>query len=258
MTENENAERWYSNPLVQGIVRACRKVEVFKDEVRRFYYAVLLSAHSCPVCGGSLRMTGPSECECKCGNKLDPTVAFQRSDCCGAPLLQMVLHYVCSECQRIVPSRFLFDERLFDPEYFREKMRESRERKRHRREELRLLLAGSRSAGLCLTDLPGLESIPGLEAALDGFIGTAGQISLTDFLGRGEFQMSRYREAILGVVPAGCSIRFSGIPPLCENPRHDRARRFITLLFMEQAREVEMSQCEDDILVERYEVDGEG
>jgi len=250
-------EKWHANPLVQGILRAWGKVEVFKADARQFYYAVLLSAYSCPICGGRLRMTGPSECRCECEARFDPTVEFQRSSCCGAPLSRRALHYACSACKRIVPSRFLFDERVFDAAYFCEKMQESRERKRNKSEEIRALLAGARSGDLCITDLPNLGSIPGLEMALNNFIGLGDTGLLADFRDREEFRMNLYREAILGALPTGCSIHFSGISPLCENPRMDRARRFVTLIFMEQAGEVELIQHENDILVERHETHGE-
>ncbi|MBM3335050.1 hypothetical protein FJY63_10360, partial [Candidatus Sumerlaeota bacterium] len=102
------------------------------------------------------------------------------------------------------------------------------------------------------------EAIPKLEAELDRFVGAIGRMSLTDFLDPDEFHMERYRQAILEDVPPGCLIRFSAIPAVDERERLDRVRRFITLIFMEQAHEVALTQENEDILVERYEIDGEG
>jgi len=254
---DELAEPSADNPLLQGIVTVEKRVFEFKEEARQFYYAVLLSVLPCPACGGRLSMTGPSQCQCECGTTVDPTIAFQRSPCCGALLQRRTLHYVCSTCGRIVPSRFLFDERLFDNEYFVEKMRESRERRREAREEMLRTLLLSRSDALCLTETPGLESIPGLEVDLDAFIGSMPEMPATDFVGKDAYRMEAYRSAILEDLPPGCVIRFSAIPSLVPDRRLDRARRFITLIFMQQAGEVDLTQCgENDILVERYETDG--
>ena len=128
------ADRWRSNPLLSGIHLVSKRVAAFKEKARRFFHCVALSAHSCPVCGGPLTMTGPSACRCSCGRAFDPTIEFQKSNCCGARLKRRQLHYACSVCGAVAPSRFLFDERLFDAEYFAERMRESRQRKRLRRD----------------------------------------------------------------------------------------------------------------------------
>jgi len=249
----EISERWNSNPLLKGIVQVARRVATFREEARKFYHAVLLSAHPCPSCEGSLRMSGQSKCVCGCGAEYDPTVEFQRSDCCGARLKRKTLHYICSSCGRTVPSKFLFDERLFDSAYFAERMRESRERKQTRRQKIREMLASSRSGTLSITDTPEIESVAGLASDLDLFIGSMPEITLSAFQGRDTFRMADYRQAILDDVPAGCLIRFNGMRALCDDARLDRIRRFITLVFMEQAREVELLQEDEDIMVEVYE-----
>ena len=249
----EVSDRWNSNPLLRGIVQVTRRVATFREKARKFYHAVLLSAHPCPNCEGSLRMTGPSKCVCRCGTACDPTVAFQRSDCCGVRLRRKTLHYICSSCGRTVPSKFLFDERLFDSAYFAERMRESRERKQTRRQEITEMLASSRSGALCITDIPEIESVAGLASDLDLFVDSMPDVTLSAFQGRDTFRMADYRQAILDDVPAGCLIRFNGMRALCDDARLDRIRRFITLVFMEQAREVELLQEDHDIMVEVYE-----
>ena len=247
------------NPLITGINRVLTLLDDLKATARKFYYAVILSPYSCPQCGGRLQMIGPSQCRCVCGHTLDPTTQFQRSPCCGAQLKRRVLHYICSSCQVIIPSKFLFDERLFDPDYFREKMRESRVRKQDKRDLLKAILTDSRSGSLFLTNLPDPESIPGLLGELESFVGSMDSINLQDFTGRELFRMDDYRQALLDGIPAGCLIRFSVIPPICEDRRLDRVRKFMTLVFMDQANEVELTQVKDDILVERYdEADREG
>ena len=248
---HEAAMKWEKNPLLRGIWRVSTRLARFKALVRDFYYAVLLSNHPCRECGGKLRMGGPSQCRCGCGVELDPTVEFQRSECCGAALARRTLHYVCSSCQRIVPSKYLFDERLFDRAYFAERMRESRERKRNRLEEIRKILANSRSGALQIGDVPDPDAIPGLTADLDRFVGSRPQVALSAFLGDKELDMAEYRRLILE--NAGCLIRFSAMRSLCDNVRLDRVRRFITLLFMEQAGEVSLGQLDNDIQVQVYE-----
>ena len=116
MQESTNVERYPDNPLVHDVLRVLARLEAFREQARAFYYAVLLSGLACPACGGRLRMIADSRCACDAGHELDPTVAFQRSECCNAPVARRVLHYECSTCRRTVPSRFLFDERLFDAE----------------------------------------------------------------------------------------------------------------------------------------------
>ena len=250
-------DRWISNPLVRGISAVCRRVQAFKEVVRAFYYSVSLSACHCPRCGGRLTMTAPGECCCECGAKIDPTIEFQRSDCCDVALRRRTCHYVCSACLRVVPSKFLFDEAIFDREYFKTKMRESRERTTEAHERLVERMLQSRSSELLITETPEIAAIPGLGTELDRFVGAMGKMPLSDFLDDNEFHMEQYRRAILEDVPPGCLIRFSAIPPVDENQRRDRTRRFVTLIFMEQAREVALTQENEDILVERYEINGE-
>jgi len=161
-----------NNPLLGGLKGVQARIARFTEQVKDFYFRLQLGKHECPKCGGSLAMVGPSQCASSCGNVFDPTLAFQQSTCCRARLVRKTFHYVCSNCNQIVQSRFLFDERIFDAAYFREMVRESRARAKRKREEVRRLLAGSRSDALLLMEEPCLQSIPGLADALNSFIGT--------------------------------------------------------------------------------------
>ena len=124
-------------------------VEAFMEKARRFFYSVMLIGHRCPRCNGPLTTVSEGRCRCGyCGHELDPTVAFQRCpDCGGAPRLS-VRKYRCRQCGRDVTSRFLFDGLVFDREYFRHKMLESRQRRKELRERVRQMLAESRSGVL--------------------------------------------------------------------------------------------------------------
>jgi hypothetical protein len=249
----EIKDRQAENPLVKAISGVLTRVSSFKELARDYYFEVVLSPYRCPDCGGRLRMVGISECSCRCGKHLDPTTTFQQSPCCNAKLVRKTFHYACSRCGQIVPSRFLFDERIFDKVYFREMMREARTHERRRKEELKAILAGSRSDALVLLDEPVLETVPGLTAALNGFIGT--QISF-DFSVTSGFSMKGYRDHILSHLGPGSRL-FSDIPYLIEDSRKDRIWRFVTLIFM-QGHEVNMIQYGSDILVERVQNEAYG
>ena len=237
-----------SNPLIKSIGQVLCRVSVFKELAREYYFEVLLSSYRCPECNGRLQMTGQSQCACPCGKTFDPTLVFQQSPCCNDKLVRKTFHYACSRCHKTVPSRFLFDERLFDKVYFKEMMQESRDRARKKREEVGRLLAESRSDTLILLQEPNLESIPGLKEALDGFIGT--DIDLYAFSPNSGFNVDFYRDHILSVLGMGTRL-FSDLPPIMEDRRKDKIWRFVTLIFMQQEGDVSLTQYGPDILVER-------
>jgi hypothetical protein len=139
-------------------------------------------------------------------------------------------------------------------------MQTSRERAKSKREELKRLLAGSRSGPLPILIEPSLDSVPGLVQDLDDFIGTQG-FGTCDFSSEvnGGFSMQKYREHILSSLGSG-SRAFCGIEALIEDCRLDRIWRFVTLVFMQQDGEVVLSQYGNDLLVERVcdEANGEG
>ena len=194
-------------------------------------------------------MTGPSQCTCPCGKVFDPTLVFQKSHCCNANLIRKTFHYACSRCHQTVPSRFLFDERLFNSAYFREMMKESRARAKRKKEEVRRLLAESRSGTLLLTEEPCLEAIPGLNEALEDFIKSE-MFGGYEFASKSGFRMDDYRDHILSVLKLGSRL-FSDIAPMIDDSRRDRIWRFVTLTFMAQDRLVELTQYGPDILVGR-------
>ena len=240
------------NPLLQEINGILEYVEDYRIRVKDFYFEVLLSQYRCTKCSGSLHMTGQSECSCACGYTFDPTLAFQISTCCTKPLTRKTFHYACSSCQQIVPSRFIFDERLFDAEYFREMMRDSRRRAMVKKEEIRRLLADSRSGALTLTDEPDFNTLPELFEDLDRFIqSNPYQISDEPFDLKTDFDMTMYRTHILSLLPH-FPIRFSDVSTLTGDCRRDRVRRFITLIFMDNDREIYLQQYGDDLLIRRH------
>ena len=108
----------------------------FRRLARQFFYEVMLADHGCPTCGGRLHMIGESRCRCEaCGLGLDPTREFQRCGRCGGQPVLRISRYQCRGCGVDVPSRFVFDGIVFDADYFRQKMAETRDRKKARRAE---------------------------------------------------------------------------------------------------------------------------
>jgi len=144
---------------------------------------------------------------------------------------------------------FLFDERLFDKAYFREMVKKSRVRAAKRREEMRRILAGYRSGILLFTEAPCLEEVPGLMEDLDAFVreGTSGPDHL---LLNSVFRMEDYRNHILDIL-GDDGFMFSDIIPLMDDIRKDRIWRFVTIIFMQNDREVMLTQFGNDLLVER-------
>lgn len=255
-----NQKPYIPNPLLQEINVILKYVEDYRIRVKDFYFEVLLSQYCCPKCNGPLHMTGQSECSCACGHRFDPTLAFQLSPCCMKPLTRKTFHYACSSCHKIVPSRFIFDERLFNADYFREMMRDSRRRAMVKKEEIRRLLAESRSGALTLTDEPDFNALPEFFEDLDRFIqSNLYQVSEESFDLESGFDMTMYRTQILSLLPR-FPIRFSDVSPLTGDCRRDRVRRFITLIFMDNDREINLQQHGNDLLIRRhyYEAYAEG
>ncbi|MCK4342374.1 MAG: hypothetical protein KAY37_11705 [Phycisphaerae bacterium] len=147
-------------------------VDGLMARTRAFYYEVMLSGHSCPRCGGALRMLGEGRCRCiDCAHECDPTITYQRCSVCEGHLRLRVCRYVCRRCGRDVHSRFLFDTRVFDREYFRERMAESRERKRAEQASVPPIMIARRSEELQPAPAH-LAAVPGLSEALDGLVNT--------------------------------------------------------------------------------------
>lgn len=244
-------ETFPNNKLVQQFQNVQVRVGDYKQMAKDFYFRVVLSNVSCPESGGQLQMTGQSQCRCSCGHTLDPTLEFQKSPCCGADLTLKTFHYACTKCHRSVSSRFIFDERVFDSEYFRQLMRESRERKKRKREEIRKLLAGSRSEILSLMEEPDLESIPGLLEDLDEFIETETPEEFQPDDGI-IFNIDNYRNHILSLLNWD-PVCFRQIMPIDDDMRRDQVWRFITLIYMQNDREVEIDQLENDLQIQRLD-----
>jgi len=226
----------------------------YREQARGYYYEVALSAHTCPRCGAGLAMIQESRCRCRrCGHELDPTVAFQRCSRCGGRPRLSVRRYACSRCGADVPSRFLFDGLVFDAQYFRQKMAESRARRQKLRERVRQLLAGSRS-GTFQPPAAELETVSGLMDALNTLTSAIERPMVLEQ--KPQFSLNRYQAHINAHIRP-FPIGMEDIPPLSENRRLDRIWRFIAIIFMAHAGVLDIWQEGPDIMVMPREVNPE-
>jgi len=230
-------------------------VQRYVDKVRRFYYRVILSGYRCPGCGGSLAMVAEGRCKCTCcRHELDPTVSFQRCSACGGSPVLRVRRYQCRKCGCEIASKFLFDGMAFDADYFRQKMSESRQRRKEQRERVRQMLAESRSPALPLPSVD-LNSVPGLLDALNGL--TTGLDTSFATESSDQFDLKRYEMHIQGHI-RHFPVNLLDIPPLSEDARKDLIWRFIAVIFLAHTGIVDIWQDEQDIMVIKHEADTEG
>ena len=224
----------------------------YKTAARGYYFEVMLSNHSCPVCGETLGMMEGGQACCTGGHHLDPTTTFQKSDCCKAKLVRRSLHYACACCGKTMPSRFLFDKRVFDRDYFRQRMAESRAKTRQRREMMRLARSKERSRSLTLTEEPRVDLLPGFSEALADFIGfgTGAWDEGFSFDAPGCPGLHAYMQHILDLVKRYRQVTFSRIDSLIEDSKRDRAMRFVALIFLLHDGEVQVTQYSSDIEIE--------
>lgn len=232
-----------------------KAVEVFIGKAKRFFYTAMLLGHRCPKCTGLLVMIVEAKCRCiSCGREFDPTVTFQHcSECGGVPVIR-VRRYQCNDCGRDITSKFLFDGLVFDPDYFRQKMAESRQRKQQQRERVRQMLAESRSADLPL-GMADLSSVPGLVHALNALTVGIDDHSLV-VESRCEFDLKRYETHIQAHIQ-DFPVSLTDIPPLSEHPKKDLIWRFIAVIFLSHAGTVDLWQEGRAIMVKKHEANRE-
>jgi len=242
--------------IIRLAFELARVVEVFVEHARQYFYEVALSGYTCPRCGGRLEMLGESHCRCAaCGYVFDPTAAFQRCTACGGRVRLRICRYQCCQCGLDVPSRFVFDGVVFDREYFREHMAESRKRKREQREYLGRVAAENRSDAL-EPPAADLDAIPGLVEALNSLV-TVPDMNVWIPFAKG-FDLNRYQKHIQAHL-GQYETQFDDIPALENNSRLDRIWRFIAIVFMAHAGGIQIRQQGSTILVVKPdETDSEG
>ena len=239
-TANDTREQ-----MLRDAVTIQERAACLREKVRWLYYAVFLFGKECPGCHhADLAMLRDSWCRCRaCGHESDPTLCFQTCPDCGSRLAKRIFHYWCPQCQQTVRSFYCLDAKVFDADYFAEMMRESRARKEARIEELRALLAESRSLPLS-PDCPLDAGITDLQSDLDGIVSIPVALFANTIRNRPAFNMDLYRQHILELVQ-GCVVNFDGISTLVEDARLDRVFRFIAVVFMDQEGLLDIQQEAD-------------
>jgi hypothetical protein len=231
-----------------------KTVESFVEKARRFFHSVMLLGHCCSQCNGSFVMVADGRCRCvSCEAECDATVAFQRCVACGGVPVLRVRRYECRACGSPITSRFLFDGLVFDAEYFRRKMAESRQRRQELRERVRRMLAESRSDTLPLGEAD-LDSVPGLIDTLNGL--TAGLPEGFTVESRDGFDLHRY-ETHLQAHVADLPVSLTAIPALGAEPKKDLIWRFIAVIFLAHAGVVDIWQEGQNIMVIKHEANRE-
>ncbi len=137
---------------------------------------------------------------------------------------------------------------MFDRDYFRGRMAQSRQRKQEKKKKWHDILVKGRMERSESLECPAIDlmAVPGLIETLDS-LAMVPEIRAWLPLCKG-FDLNRYEshlQAHIGPIEIG----FDEIPPLEENPRLDRIWRFIAIIFMAHAGQVEILQEGTDIMV---------
>ena len=241
--------------IIRQAFRLMEVVMGFAGRARKLYYAVMLLGHSCPKCDGRLTMVVEGRCRCRsCEHEFDPTIAFQRCPACGGRPVLHVRRYQCPQCGTDIASRFLFEGLVFDGEYFRQKMAESRQRKTQQRDRVRRMLAESRSGALSLPAAE-LSSVPGLAEALNGLV--IGANEPLPWKPNKRCDLKRYESHIQAHI-RDFPVSLDELPPLEKNTRKDRIWRFIAVIFLAHLGLIDIWQDGQEIMVMKRETNGEG
>ena len=234
--------------LEAAVKKLCRKI-------RLFFYQVVLAGFSCPECGGLLIMIADGLCSCKkCNHEFDPTLEFQKCTHCGGKTRLKVSRYFCCLCKQEIVSKFLFDGRVYDRQYFAEKMQKSRQQKEKKREKLSRKVMQYRSEGI-QTDPAEISGMGDLLAAIDNLTkGVRPNIPLPTEDG---FDLNRYQRHIQTHIDE-FETNLRDIPPLIKNTRKDLIWRFIAVIFLANTGIVEIEQDGLDIMVSKNETYGKG
>ena len=136
-----------------------------------------------------------------------------------------------------------------DAEYFKEKMIESRQRKKEQRERVRRMLAESRSEALPLQAVD-FNTVPGLADALNSL--TEGLAESLEIESQDEFNLKHYEEHIQAHIQ-DFPVSLVEIPPLSENSRKDLIWRFIAVIFLAHAGIINVRQQGQNLIVIKHE-----
>jgi hypothetical protein len=232
--------------------RVTTSVEKLLQKVKRFFYCIVLLRYSCPRCKSRVTMLYEGRCQCHtCNYEFDPTIEFQRCSNCGGTAILRVRRYQCKDCGREITSRFLFDALIFNSEYFKAKMAESRQRKKELKDRVKKMLFECRSENLPMHPVD-LDSVPGLLDALNRL--TEGVSESFEIESRDEFNLKDYEKHIQAYI-RDFPLTLVEIPPLNkESARKDLIWRFIAVIFLAHAGIINIWQEGLDIIVKKNEI----
>ena len=145
-------------------------------------------------------------------------------------------------------SLFLFKGLVFDAEYFRQRMAQSRQRKNQQRQRVQDMLAQCRSEPLVL-EAPDLNSVPGLTDALNALTQGIDEKMLIEL--KSKFDLDRYQQHICHYINDE-PINLRDIQALIENTRLDLIWRFVAVIFLEHQHSVDIEQEGENIWVKKH------
>lgn len=248
-------QRDHYKQSVQAMIEA---VGGLKQEARDFYYKLVLHGLACPECGHvGLIMIREGRFRCRdCGQADEPTITFQRCPACdGLPAL-IVRRYRCRDCGEEIVSRFLFDGTVYNAEYFRERMAQSRVRRQQSRKidnEQQAMRAWQRTSHVGGTAIDLQQSL-GLIDALNSLVGGASPETVAWV--RDAFDLAAYERHILDQLDPDDERDLVNLPGLYgPADRIERIRNFIACLFLEHTGLIQLDQRFNTIWVSLLETD---
>jgi hypothetical protein len=224
-------------------------------QVRELFYELVLTGHRCPHCGGRLKMEREGLAVCQsCHRSVDPTVAFQHCPACESTLRLVIRRYRCRQCGRDVSSRFLFDGKVFDADYFRRKMVESRQR-RKAQPEIRPGPGVIPASEAVITGPADIDSVPGLGEALNLLTGQPDPEWIEEAKSR--FDLVSCEQHVLRHLDSEPT-RLVDIPTMESGGRLDRIWIFVAAVFLSHAGRVVLRQDDQTIWVTPHETHRKG
>jgi len=178
---------------------------------------------------------------------------LQPCSACGGRLAIRIRRYACTICGRDEPSRFLFDGKVFDAEYFRRKMAESRQRAAQRRAK-HVAQVSPEASDRVVCDAIDLTAVPGLLSVINALTNHRETWPSEDTQPR--FDLSAYQRHVLTHVGEE-AVSMMDLPEMTTRERLDRIGMFIAVIFLAHAGRVDVWQKEKMVMVRKRETDRE-
>jgi hypothetical protein len=236
--------------LLEPLAQVHARIDALQTAVRELYYALMLWPHACEACGDeALVMLREGMCRCQaCGHRFDPTLAFTRCAKCDGRPRRRWSRYACKRCGRDVPSPFLFDGKVFDAAYYRQKMQQSRARRAEQARSQPPRPPATSSTRVATAPID-LTAVPGLEAALALLTAAGKPAWLPPAPGLMLDRYERHLRARIGPAP----VALVDLPPLQADRRLDRIGCFVAAVFLAHAGVLVLEQVGEHVLISQHE-----